>query len=503
MAALCDLQKNAETDVKLSELDDIAGKAALLGAVNDREQEGMDLVPGISAVEAEAPQGALQQHKDSGPDAAQAEEEPSAKTPKKVFNLVTKIVACRDKYSNAKNEMKKRTDLTCKQARDKMLEVEAVAQYSTAKNALPLAEARLEAAESWATKDASAQSVFNKLKEKYKGKDPSEWPFSSFSTLQPYIQVEQAIAQLGSTVLPGDNAEASLKVVEETYSSDVVQPIKDMFKSLCDVKGQLTQAANRGEKKREKAAAEMIAAKQKATQGENQVSPLTLAQAVVSGRSTRAPPASMSLWHFDISQIGHPKINSFQVIKDVEVAHADSFGALPFLVRSSTVRDVKPTDVGLNSQISVFRNNFKVSSQAKEGGRAGAALRGMSDSFLEKVTKEVAPFIDGAAAIDSGLKALQLFGFVSNYRCTGRTEPQLFGCSRILLEGRRLVWTASIVHAVTAKRNLDPTGADGMDALVKLEPSAAQVDGCQWFAHLPQTAASWHSALGSSGSFDL
>ena len=63
--------------------------------------------------------------------------------------------------------------------------------------------------------------------------------------------MEQAIAQLGSTVLPGDNAEASLKLVEETYSSDGVQPIKDMFKSLCDVKGQLTQAANRGEKKRE------------------------------------------------------------------------------------------------------------------------------------------------------------------------------------------------------------------------------------------------------------
>ena len=466
MKALCDLQQKGVGDIKFSELDSIAGQAQSLGMVTDMETGSAPLVPGVGSGAAEALQGALQQHKDNAVVVEDANtEEPPSKKLKKAFNLPTKLAAARDKHSNSMDEVTKKVAETCRQVREMIAEVDKVSAFSTAKNALPLAEKRLECAESWAI--LGDGHVFNNLLAKYKGKDEGEHPFTTFMKLQSLQNCEQAVAELGAAILPGENSEVQLKVAEENFMTDVMQPIKDMIKSLCDVKGQLTQAANRGQKKREKAAAEALAAQKKLDQQQQAVPPIALAQAVVSGRSTRAAPDSMSVWHFDLAQIGHPKVPTYQNINDAEKGHASgSFGTLPFMVRSNCIKEARVTDVGLQSQISVFKNNFRSSAQAKDKGRAGTALRGVSESLVAQATKEVCPFIDNAAPVDTGLKGLQLWGFVSNYRCTGRTEPQFFGCSRIVLEGRRLLWCVSIQHAVTAKRNLDPNGADDMDALV-------------------------------------
>lgn len=201
-----------------------------------------------------------------------------------------------------------------------------------------------------------------------------------------------------------------------------------------------------------------------------------MAAAVVPARASKTPMPAVSLWHFDLSQIGHPKVSTYQNIRDAEADHEEgTFGSLPFMVRSNCIKDAKVTDSNLASQISIFRTNFKVSDQAKQLGRAGSSLRHPASEVVTKqLVKEVCPFIDQDAAIDNGLKGLHLWGFVSNYKCQGRTEAQFLGTSRCVLEGRRLLWTISIQHAVTAKRNLDPTGPADMDALVKFIFSLSQ-----------------------------
>ena len=121
--------------------------------------------------------------------------------------------------------------------------------------------------------------------------------------------------------------------------------------------------------------------------------------------------------------------------------------------------------MNLASQIKIFKTNFKTCEQAKTLGRAGAELRGPAmDVATKHVVKEVCPFMDQDAAIDGSLKSLHLWGFVSNYKCQGRTEAQFLGTSRCVVEGRRLLWTLSIEHAITAMRNLAPDNPENMDA---------------------------------------